>query len=119
MLSKQHQDLIVVPYDFTAEADSAVNHASSLAKVGKDKIALIHILNNESRAAIKKKGITEIQLRDKLGQICNENATSNGVETIFEIRVLSASFSKNISSRINASITLGLIFSGLNLLEMY
>jgi nucleotide-binding universal stress UspA family protein len=86
MLSKQHQDLIVVPYDFTAEADSAVNHASSLAKVGKDKIALIHILNNESRAAIKKKGITEVQLRDKLGQICNENSTSNGVETIFEIR---------------------------------
>ncbi|MDA0931153.1 MAG: universal stress protein [Bacteroidetes bacterium] len=86
MLSKQHQDLIVVPYDFTPEADSAVNHASSMAKVGNDKVALIHILNSESRSIIKKKGITEVQLRDKLSQICVENTNSNGVETIFEIR---------------------------------
>lgn len=86
MLSKQHQDLIVVPYDFTPEADSAVKHASSLAKAGNDRISLIHILNSESRSIIKKQGVSEVQLRDKLAQICVENQRSNGVETTFEIR---------------------------------
>ena len=86
MLRKQHQDLIVVPYDFTPESDSAVKHASSIAKAGNDKISLIHILNSESRALIKKQGISEVQLRDKLAQICAENQQRNGVETSFELK---------------------------------
>jgi nucleotide-binding universal stress UspA family protein len=49
----EKNNLVVVTYDFTEQADCALNHASYIAKQTGAEIALLHIINNESKSKYK------------------------------------------------------------------
>lgn len=46
--------LILVPTDFTNVAECAITHACTLAKLNSNEVKLIHVLNKESKAELKK-----------------------------------------------------------------
>jgi nucleotide-binding universal stress UspA family protein len=81
MLSTEQNDLLLVPYDFTKEADTALAHASGIAKKGSDSVRLLHVINRETRARLKKEGISEEDLKQKLAAIATSNTEQTGVQT--------------------------------------
>ncbi len=85
MLSKENRDLILVPCDFTEEFKTALFHASKVAKAGDDEVRLLHILNRESRAQLKKEGRDESWVNRELAAICADNQSSTGVNTSFHV----------------------------------
>jgi nucleotide-binding universal stress UspA family protein len=54
MLTKGKKDLIVVPYDFTVQSETALLHASKIALQGEDEVRLFHVVNNETPSRLKK-----------------------------------------------------------------
>lgn len=85
MLSTKQNDLLLVPYDFTKEADTALAHASGIAKTGSDSVRLLHVINRETRARLKKEGISEEDLKQKLASIASNNTEKTGVQTAWHV----------------------------------
>lgn len=62
---------ILVPDDFTSVADCAIIHAGTIAKINSDCITLFHVLDNDSRAELKKHNksietlVTDMEARAK------------------------------------------------------
>src|SRR5687768_12593650 len=73
--------VILVPYDFTEEADCALNHAASLAALHHGKVYLTHILDKKSVAHLKSEHKSENTLKAEL-QAVADKAAPEGVEII-------------------------------------
>jgi len=71
METKVKNNVILVPTDFTEAAECAISHAVSLAGRTEDKVMLLHVINKDTRAALKKEGLTEDSLREKLSALAN------------------------------------------------
>jgi len=80
-------NLVIVTFDFTEQADCALNHASYIAKQTGSEIALLHIINNESKSKYKA-GTTPIEtvLEQKLAPICLKNTAETGIKTYSILR---------------------------------
>lgn len=63
-------NVILVPTDFTPVAECAIHHACLLAQKGHHEVRLLHILNKESKAELKKKGDTVETLQRLLQSQC-------------------------------------------------
>jgi nucleotide-binding universal stress UspA family protein len=83
MLSKDKKDLIIVPFDFTIEAETALNHASKIAAQSKDEIRLVHIINKESKAKLKKENLNEDEIFSRLKITSETNKKNTGIETSY------------------------------------
>lgn len=81
MLDKEKRDLIIVPFDFTEEAENALKHASILANAGNDEIRLLHIINRETKSKLKKEGVGEEAIDERLTAIALRNEQENMVKT--------------------------------------
>ena len=55
MSDNQHR-VILVPTDFSETCQNAINHAVHLAKIGDQTIVLLHVINKDTRARLKKEG---------------------------------------------------------------
>ncbi|MFM9944580.1 MAG: universal stress protein [Bacteroidia bacterium] len=87
MVDQEKHNLVIVTYDFTTEADCALNHASYLAKNTLAEIALVHIINNESKSKFKSGSATvESVIEQKLNVIAQKNTADTGVNTFSIIR---------------------------------
>lgn len=71
--------VILVPYDFTEEADCAVNHAVSLAAVHEAKVVLTHIIDKKTAAKLQKENKTGADLETQMNAIAAK--ASSGVAT--------------------------------------
>jgi nucleotide-binding universal stress UspA family protein len=85
-MSKEKQPIILVPTDFTEEADNAVAHAALIAKAGDDEVRLVHIVNSDTKSKLKKAGETLDDLREKMGQMANEISTKYKVNADYHLR---------------------------------
>jgi len=62
-------NVILVPYDFTEEADCALNHAVLLAAVHHSKVVLTHIIDKKTAAKLQKDKKTAADLEAQMTQI--------------------------------------------------
>lgn len=76
---------ILVCYDFTQEADCAVNHAIGVGKAPNAEIVLVHILDKKSLDQLRKekKGISDVEAR--LQKVCDD-ITAAGLRASFIAR---------------------------------
>lgn len=72
--------IILVPYDFTEEADCAVNHAVSVAKNREAAVILTHVIDKKTLSRLKSEKKTAADLEQELKDIADKAAVS-GVET--------------------------------------
>lgn len=87
MADQEKNNLVIVTYDFTEEADCAMNHASYIANLTKAEVALVHIINNESKSKFKSGSASvESVIEQKLKEIASKNTKSNGVNTFCIVR---------------------------------
>ncbi len=83
MLTKGKKDLIIVPYDFTQQSDTALTHASKIAFQSEDEVRMLHIVNNETNGRLKKLGKEKLGLEETLKEIAANNQKEFGVETTY------------------------------------
>ena len=87
MANQEKNNLVIVTYDFTDEANCAMNHACHLAKITGANVALVHIINHDSKAKFKA-GSTNVEsvIEQKLKTICEKNTNDTGITTISILR---------------------------------
>lgn len=83
MLNKEKKDIIISLYDFTPEADVALNHASKIAEQSHDEVRLLHIINSETKSKLKKSHEGEDAVYQKLKEIAEKNYTETKVLTSY------------------------------------
>ena len=84
---KEKNNLVIVTYDFTKEADCAMNHASYISKYSGAEVALVHIINSDSVSKFKATAATvESVVEQKLQDIAKKNTGETGVNTFSIIR---------------------------------
>lgn len=65
-MGKKRENIILVPTDFTPVADYAVDHAAGIAKLINGSVALLHVINKETKAHLKKEKLTQTSIKEKL-----------------------------------------------------
>lgn len=83
MLTKGKKDLIVVPYDFTEQSNTALAHASKIAMQSEDEVRMLHIINNETNSRLKKIGKEAIGIEGALKEVAEKNQQQSGVKTTY------------------------------------
>lgn len=87
MADQEKNNLVIVTYDFTEEADCAMNHASYIANLTKAEVALVHIINNESKSKFKSGSASvETVIEQKLKEIASKNTSNTGINTFCIVR---------------------------------
>jgi len=70
-MKNKKEKIVLVPTDFTEVANYAIDHAAGIAKLLNGKVALLHVINKETKAFLKKEHLTESAINDKLGVIAS------------------------------------------------
>lgn len=83
MLQKEKKDIIISLFDFTPEAEVALNHASKIAEQNHDEVRLLHIINNERKSKLKKTHEDEDTVYRQLKEIAEKNYTYTKVHTSY------------------------------------
>lgn len=83
MLIKGKKDLIIVPYDFTEQSDTALLHASKIAGQSEDEVRMLHIINSETNSRLKKLGKEALGLDGALKEVAAANEKAYNVKTSF------------------------------------
>jgi len=78
--------IILVPTDFSDAAETAINHAATLAKVTGDEIRLVHIVNKDTKSKLKKAGESLDDLNAKLKATLEEITNTYGVKADHHLR---------------------------------
>ncbi len=79
MSDNQHR-VILVPTDFSETCQNAINHAVHLAKIGDQTIVLLHVINKDTRARLKKEGKGIETIVARLESLRQEILESNIIE---------------------------------------
>ncbi len=83
MLNKEKKDVIITLYDFTPESDVALNHATRIAEESHDEVRLLHIINSETKAKLKKSNETDDAVYNKLKEVSEKNYQEHKVHTSY------------------------------------
>ncbi len=87
MANQEKNNLVIVAYDFTEEADCALIHANYLSKFSNSEIALVHIVNNDSKSKFKDGSVSvENIIEQKIAAIAVKNSSDSGIKTFPIIR---------------------------------
>ncbi len=83
MLTKGKKDLIIVPFDFTQQSETALIHASKIASQSEDEVRILHIINNETPTRLKKLGMERDGLENALKEVAMRNEEIQGIRTTY------------------------------------
>ncbi|MFM1875231.1 MAG: hypothetical protein RL266_968 [Bacteroidota bacterium] len=78
--------IILVPTDFSEAADTAINHAATVAKVAGDEIRLVHIVNKDTKSKLKKAGESLDDLNAKMKAQIAAITSDHGVKADYHLR---------------------------------
>lgn len=70
-MEKKKENIVLVPTDFTEVADYAIDHAAGIAKFINGKVALLHVINKETKGYLKKENLTDASIHEKLEAIAS------------------------------------------------
>jgi len=82
-MEKTTENIVLVPTDFTEVADFAIDHAAGIAKLMKGKVALLHVINKETKAYLKKENLTEDSIKEKLKAISLKVESKYNVKLVY------------------------------------
>jgi nucleotide-binding universal stress UspA family protein len=68
-MEKKRENIVLVPTDFTKVADYAIDHAAGIARLINGKVAILHVINKETKAYLKKEHLTDEAINEKLKSI--------------------------------------------------
>jgi len=68
-MKKGEENIVLVPTDFTKVADFAIDHAAGIAKLLNGRVAILHVINKETKSHLKKEKLTEEAINEKLEAI--------------------------------------------------
>ena len=71
-MKKNKENIVLVPFDFTEVANYAIDHAAGIAKLLCGKVALLHVINKETKAYLKKEKLTDDAITEKLEKIASD-----------------------------------------------
>lgn len=84
--NKTKTNVILIPTDFSEVCNNAVNHGAVLAKYLKYKVTLLHVINKDTKAYLKKNNLGESYLADKLQEEVNRLVAQNSIEADYTIK---------------------------------
>lgn len=79
------EHLILVPFQFSAPSECALQHAVAVAKAAQDRILLLHVVNSETKDLMKREQLTLKNLYDKLRRLADSITNQHGVAADFEM----------------------------------
>jgi nucleotide-binding universal stress UspA family protein len=82
----EKKPIILVPTDFSVAADTAINHAATLAAVSGDEIRLLHIVNKDTKTKLKKAGESLDDLNAKMDARVADIKAKYGVKADSHLR---------------------------------
>lgn len=101
MLVKGRKDLIIVPFDFTNQSETALIHASKIAGQSEDEVRLLHIKNSDTNSLLKKIGKEVLGLEGALQEVADKNLKEFGVKTTYHFE--EGSIFTNIGAYVDSS----------------
>jgi len=83
-MTKSINDIVLVPTDFTEAGQNAINHGVELAQFLDHKLVLMHVINKDSKAQLKKEKLDISSIIEKLDDLANDirERTRITVETL-------------------------------------
>ncbi len=82
----EKKPIILVPTDFSKAADTAINHAATLAAVSGDEVRLLHIVNSDTKTKLKKAGESLDDLNAKMDAQVADIKAKYGVKADSHLR---------------------------------
>jgi len=82
----EKKQVILVPTDFSDAADTAINHAATVAAVSGDEIRLLHIVDKNTKSKLKKAGESLDDLTAKMDAQVAELKSKYGVKAASHLR---------------------------------
>ena len=68
-MKDKRENIVLVPTDFTKVAEYAIDHAAGIAKLLNGKVAILHVINKETKLYLKKENLFEDAINEKLKAI--------------------------------------------------
>lgn len=83
MFNQDKKDYIISLYDFTEEAEVALNHATLIAGQTGNEVKLLHIINNETKSKLKKINANSDAVFHALNEVAQRNLSETNVPTSY------------------------------------
>jgi len=79
-MTENMNNIVLVPTDFTEVGDNAINQAAEAAKFLSYKVVVLHVIDRNTKAQLKKDSLDEKSIEKKLGEIVEELKSKYGIE---------------------------------------
>ncbi|HQN97856.1 MAG TPA: universal stress protein [Bacteroidales bacterium] len=82
----KNKNTILVPTDFTEVANNAIHQASEAARYLGFRIILLHVIDKNTKTALKKENLSEETINQRLQDICNQITITFGIQADYIAR---------------------------------
>lgn len=79
-MTENTNNIVLVPTDFTAVGDNAINQAAEAAKFLGYKVVVLHIIDQATKSQLKKESLDKNAIKEKLDHIAADISKSFGIE---------------------------------------
>jgi nucleotide-binding universal stress UspA family protein len=79
-MTENTNNIVLVPTDFTAVGDNAINQAAEAAKFLGYKVVVLHIIDQATKSQLKKESLDANTIKEKLDHISSDISKSFGIE---------------------------------------
>lgn len=79
-MTENTNNIVLVPTDFTAVGDNAINQAAEAAKFLGYKVVVLHIIDQATKSQLKKESLDENTIKEKLDHISTDISKNFGIE---------------------------------------
>jgi nucleotide-binding universal stress UspA family protein len=79
-MTENMNNIVLVPTDFTAVGDNAINQAAEAAKFLNYKVVALHVIDSATKSQLKKDSLDETAINEKLNAITSDIKANFGIE---------------------------------------
>lgn len=79
-MTENMNNVVLVPTDFTSVGDNAISQAAEAAKFLQYKVVVLHVIDKNTKAQLKKESLDESTVQQKLQDIVQEIETNYGIK---------------------------------------
>lgn len=79
-MTENTNNIVLVPTDFTAVGDNAINQAAEAAKFLGYKVVVLHIIDQATKSQLKKESLDANTIKEKLDHISSDISKNFGIE---------------------------------------
>ncbi len=79
-MTENMNNIVLVPTDFTAVGDNAINQAAEAAKFLEYKVVILHVIDKATKAQLKKDSLDEAAIHEKLDALAQDVKKNYNIE---------------------------------------